>query len=114
MLDKFLRFAGTYLNEPKLEDVGIGPYEFWGIPGNDKRLVATLETSEGTFTTNATYQEAANLASAIEEEIEAHGSNTIIIREMELDEKQISARLVLIQLHWKADQLSITFRWEEA
>lgn len=114
MLDKFLRFAETYLNEPKLEDIGIGPYEFWGFPGNDKRLVVTLKPSEGTFTAPATYQEAVKFADAIGEELEANGNNIITEHEMEFNSKQIFANLVLIQLHWKADQVSVAFRWEEA
>ena len=114
MLDKFLRFAETYLNEPTLEDIGIGPYEFWGFPGNDKRLVAVLKPSEGTFTAPATYHEAVKFSAAIEEELEANGDNIITKHEMELNSHQIIANLVLIQLHWKANQLSVTFRWEEA
>ena len=114
MLDKFLRFAETYLNEPKLEDIGIGPYEFWGFPGNDKRLVATLEPSEGIFTAPATYSEAVKFAAAIEEELEANGNNIIALHEMELNSRQIFANLILIQFHWKDNHISVTFRWEEA
>ena len=32
--------------EAKIEDQGIGPYEFWGQPGNDVRLVAVSSCCE--------------------------------------------------------------------
>ena len=32
--------------EAKIEDLGIGPFEFWGAPGNDVRLVAVSSCCE--------------------------------------------------------------------
>ena len=114
MLDKFLRFAETYLNEPKLEDIGIGPYEFWGFPGNDKKLVATMEPSNGTFTAEATYQQAITFANQIDEAIENNGDSIIYRHEMELNSKEIFANLILIDLHWAKNQVTVNFAWEEA
>lgn len=114
MFTKFLDYAERCLNEPYLKDIGIGPYEFWGFPGNDKHQVVTFEPSEGTFTISATYQEAIAFANQIDDAIDANGDSIIYRHEMELNNKQIFANLILLDLHWKADQLSINFRWEEA
>lgn len=115
MFTKFLDYAERCLNEPYLKDIGIGPYEFWGFPGNDKKLVATLEPSNGTFTAEATYQQAITFANQIDEAIEANGDSIIYRHEMELDSKQIFANLILIDLHWTTkNQVTVNFAWEEA
>lgn len=38
-INQHVRFGGT----PRMEDAGIGPYEFWGAKGYDSRLYASCE-----------------------------------------------------------------------
>jgi hypothetical protein len=47
--------TGTAIHNTEKEDVGIGPYEFWGSRGYDRQIVNQSEFSECEFDSLAIY-----------------------------------------------------------